>query len=121
MTSGNTKFDTFAYENISVRSYGDTAVAIADIKAAGKAAGQNVAANIKATLVFHKTKDGLKVVSGQATPVAAPGAPPPPAPANANSAANKTASLIRTNRRPSTKIGGLLVSSRFVTFPLTQP
>lgn len=69
MTSGTTKFDSFAYENISVRSYGDTAVAIADVKATGKAAGQSVPSNIKATLVFQKTQDGMKVISGQATPV----------------------------------------------------
>lgn len=86
MTSGTTKFDSFAYENISVRSYGDTAVAIADVKATGKAAGQNVAATMKATLVFHKTKDGWKVVSGQATPVASPTAP---VAGNPNTAANK--------------------------------
>lgn len=72
MKSGNTKLESFAYENISVRSYGDTAVAIADVKAKGKTGGQDVAATMKATLVFHKTKDGWKVVSGQATPVAAP-------------------------------------------------
>lgn len=89
MRSGSTKFDSFSYENIAVRSYGDAAVAIADVKATGTAAGQPVASNIKATLVFHKTKDGMKVVSGQATPVTAAGAPTSSAPANANAAANK--------------------------------
>jgi uncharacterized protein (TIGR02246 family) len=74
MKSGTTKFESFTYENVSVRSYGDTAVAIADVKAKGKASGQDVSGNIKATLVFHKTKDGWKVVSGQATPIV--GAPP---------------------------------------------
>ena len=91
MTSGATKFDTFAYENISVRSYGDTAVAIADVKATGKAAGQNVAATMKATLVFQKTKDGMKVISGQATPVTA-AAPATTAAANSNSNSNSSAS-----------------------------
>lgn len=76
MKSGNSKFESFAYENISVRTYGDTAVAIADVKAKGTTAGQPVSANIKATLVFHKTKDGWKVVSGQATPVTAAPAKP---------------------------------------------
>lgn len=89
MRSGSTKFDTFAYENISVRSYGDMAVAIADVKATGKAAGQNVASNIKATLVFHKTKDGLKIVSGQATPVTAAPAAASPSTANTNAASNR--------------------------------
>lgn len=88
MTSGNTKFDSFSYENISVRSYGDTAVAIADVKATGKAAGQNVAPNMKATLVFQRTKDGMKVISGQATPVTASASRPA---GNANANANSTA------------------------------
>lgn len=90
MKSGASKFESFAYENISVRSYGDTAVAIADVKAKGTAAGQPVASNIKATLVFHKTKDGWKVVSGQATPVtaAASTAPSNTAASNSNAAAN---------------------------------
>ncbi|HEX6279311.1 MAG TPA: nuclear transport factor 2 family protein, partial [Pyrinomonadaceae bacterium] len=48
MRSGSTKFDSFSYENIAVRSYGDAAVAIADVKATGTAAGQPVASNIKA-------------------------------------------------------------------------
>ncbi len=99
MKSGTSKFESFAYENINVRSYGDVAVAIADVKAKGTTSGQPVASNIKATLVFHKTKDGWKIVSGQATPITAaapatdkPAAnsntatnsakPPPPAPAN---------------------------------------
>ena len=87
MKAGTSKFESFAYENISVRSYGDMAVAIADVKAKGTAAGQSIAPNIKATLVFYKTKDGMKVVSGQATPVTAAAAPP--ASSNSNTAANK--------------------------------
>ena len=62
-------------------------VAIADVKATGKAAGQNVAPNMKATLVFQKTKDGMKVISGQATPVTA-SANRPVGNTNANSTAN---------------------------------
>lgn len=93
MRSGTTKFDSFAYENVSVRSYGDTAVAIADVKAKGKASGQDVMPNMKATLVFHKTKDGWKAVSGQATPITAAAAAP--ASNTANPPASNTANANR--------------------------
>lgn len=87
MKGGSTKFDSFAYENVSVRSYGDTAVAIADVNAKGMANGQPLPGKIKTTLVLHKAKDGWKVVSGQATPVTATAAPA--ANGNTASSANK--------------------------------
>ena len=71
MRSGATKFDSFAYENINVRSYGDTAVAIATVKAKGVVSGKPRTSDMIATLVLHKGADGWKVVSGQATAVAA--------------------------------------------------
>lgn len=69
MRSGATKFDTFAYENVNVRTYGDTAVAIATVKATGKVANQPRVTDMRATLVLKKMADGWKVVSGQATPI----------------------------------------------------
>ena len=90
MRSGSTKFDTFAYENIKVRSYGDTAVAISTVKATGVVSGRpRTGGEMMATLVFRKMPDGWKVISGQATTVAAASSS-----ANANSinsAANKPA------------------------------
>jgi uncharacterized protein (TIGR02246 family) len=68
--SGTTKFDSFAYENVNVRSYGDTAVAIATVKARGIVSGKPRTSDMIATLVLHKAADGWKVVSGQATAVA---------------------------------------------------
>jgi ketosteroid isomerase-like protein len=67
--SGNTKFESFAYEDVKVRQYGNTAVATATVRAKGKAEGKDVAPQIRATLVFVKTGDQWKVVSGQATAV----------------------------------------------------
>ena len=86
MRTGTTKFDTFAYENVRVRTYGDTAVAIATVKATGVVSGKpRTGGEMMATLVFRKMADGWKVVSGQATPVTA-------STASTNSASNSAAS-----------------------------
>jgi len=92
MKSGVTKFESFAYENINVRSYGDTAVAIATVKAKGVVSGKPRTSDMIATLVLHKGADGWKVVSGQATAVAA-AAPASTASNTANTAANKPANM----------------------------
>jgi len=93
MKSGATKFNSFAYENVKVRTYGDTAVAITTVKLSGSVSGKpQPAGDIMATLVFRKMADGWKVVSGHATRVAAaaPAKADDKAPAgNTNSAANK--------------------------------
>lgn len=92
MRSGATKFDSFAYENISVRTYGDTAVAIATVKAKGIVNGKPRTNDMRATLVFRKMADGWKVISGQATPItgaAAPTANKAASNSNASNTANK--------------------------------
>ncbi len=71
MRSGTTKFDSFAYENITVRSYGDIAVAISTVKAKGTIEGKPQDREIRATLVLRKGADGWKIVSGAATPIEA--------------------------------------------------
>ena len=81
MKSGSTKFESFAYENINVRSYGDTAVAITTVKAKGVVSGKPRTGDMIATLVLRKAADGWKVVSGQATAV---GASPANTATNAN-------------------------------------
>jgi Ketosteroid isomerase homolog len=95
MRSGATKFESFAYDNVNVRTYGDMAVAIATVKAKGTVSGKPRTTDMRATLVFRKMEDGWKVVSGQATPIAAAGATTPPGnnasatkPAMANSSTN---------------------------------
>jgi uncharacterized protein (TIGR02246 family) len=91
MRSGSTKFDTFAYENVRVRTYGDTAVAIATVKATGVVSGRpRTGGEMMATLVFRKMGDGWKVVSGQATPITA-AASANTATNSATNAANKPA------------------------------
>ncbi len=83
MQSGATKFDSFAYENVNVRTYGDTAVAITTVKARGVVNGKPRTTDMRATLVFRKMGDTWKIVSGQATPITASAAKPDDkAPAN---------------------------------------
>ena len=100
MKSGATRFETFAYDDINVRSYGDIAVAVSRVKTKGKIRGQQQDREMRATLVLRKLPEGWKVVSGQATPITAaapakglptpsepkPGLPTPQAtpPANSN-------------------------------------
>jgi ketosteroid isomerase-like protein len=94
MRSGATKFNSFAYEDIKVRSYGDTAVAITTVKLSGNVGGRPQSGDIIATLVFRKMADGWKVVSGHATRVAAatPAKSDEKVPAgNSNAAANASA------------------------------
>ena len=71
MRSGNTKFESFAYQDIKVRPVGDSAVATATVVAKGQTSGTPAAPQMRATLVFKKTPEGWKVISGQATAVAA--------------------------------------------------
>ena len=98
MKSGSTKFDSFAYENINVRSYGDTAVAIATVKAKGVVSGRPRTSDMIATLVLHKAADGWKVVSGQATAVAAAAAPANTASTSNSSTASNAANVPASNK-----------------------
>jgi ketosteroid isomerase-like protein len=84
--SGKTKFENFAYEDIKVRQYGNTAVATATVKAKGTSEGKAVAPQIKATMVFVKTGSEWKLVSTQATAVTS--GQPGEKPANSNTNSN---------------------------------
>jgi ketosteroid isomerase-like protein len=97
--SGNTKFESFAYEDIKVRTYGNTAVATATVRAKGKTEGKDVAPQIRATLVFVKTGNEWKAVSGQATAVA-PGKPGDTA-ANSNTGNANTSNTNAAKASPS--------------------
>lgn len=75
MKSGASKFESFSYNDIKVRTYGDMAIAITTVKLKGTVAGRPAPPEARATLVFRKMGDTWKVVSGQATPILAPTAP----------------------------------------------
>ncbi|MEP7148608.1 MAG: nuclear transport factor 2 family protein [Acidobacteriota bacterium] len=69
--SGETKFDSFAYDEINVRSNpeGTGAVVIVRATATGINKGKKIEGPLRVTQVWSKTKDGWRQVSGQATPI----------------------------------------------------
>lgn len=89
--SGETKFDSFAYDEINVRSNpeGTGAVVIARATATGMNKGRKVDGAIRVTQVWSKTKDGWRQVSGQATPITAASTAPASNTSAGNSASTK--------------------------------
>jgi ketosteroid isomerase-like protein len=84
--SGETKFDSFSYDEVNVRSNaeGTGAVVIARAMATGINKGRKISGPIRVTQLWVKTKDGWRQVSGQATPILAAGADADKPAANAN-------------------------------------
>lgn len=70
--SGDTKFDSFAYDEVNVRSNteGTGAVVIARATATGMNKGRKIEGTVRVTQVWSKTKDGWRQVSGHATTIA---------------------------------------------------
>jgi ketosteroid isomerase-like protein len=96
--SGDTKFESFVYDEVNVRTNpeGTGAVVIGRALATGKNKGVAIPANryIRVTQVWSKTKDGWRQVSGQATNIEGAGAAGTPANTSntaANTSANKPA------------------------------
>ena len=91
--SGDTKFDSFVYDEVNVRTNpeGTGAVVIGRALATGKNKGAVVPSNssIRVTQVWSKTKDGWRQVSGHATTIAGGGTASVGA-NTSNSAANTT-------------------------------
>jgi len=79
--SGETKFDSFAYDEIDVRSNpdGTGAVVIARATARGMNKGKKIEGTVRVTQVWSKTKDGWRQVSGHATQITSASASAPPA------------------------------------------
>jgi ketosteroid isomerase-like protein len=71
LRSGDTKFDTFAYDEINVRPNpeGTAAVVIAKVTATGTNRGRKIEGPLRVTQVWVKGKDGWQQVSAQATPI----------------------------------------------------
>jgi|SRR5687768_16712108 len=76
--SGDTKFDSFAYDEVNIRSNpeGTGAVVIARATASGMNKGKKTDGTIRVTQVWSKTKDGWRQVSGHATQITAPSTAP---------------------------------------------
>lgn len=72
--SGDTKFDSFAYDEVNVRvnPEGTGAIVIARATAKGMNKGKPIADGaIRVTQVWRKTNDGWRQVTGHAVPIAA--------------------------------------------------
>ena len=68
--TGDTIFAEFKLENLNVRIYGDTAVAIGTCAIKAQAKEEDESGKFSFTDVFVKQKGEWKAVSGQVTPVA---------------------------------------------------
>lgn len=73
MKSGDTKYDTITYDDVSVRSNaeGNGAVSISVATVKGMNLGKAVDGKYRVTHVWSKTKDGWRLASGQTTPMSA--------------------------------------------------
>jgi ketosteroid isomerase-like protein len=73
MKSGDTKYESIAYDEVSVRTNpdGTGAVVISRATVKGKNMGIAVDGQFRVTHVWSKTKDGWRMVNGQTTPIAA--------------------------------------------------
>ncbi|MGB7202622.1 MAG: nuclear transport factor 2 family protein [Pyrinomonadaceae bacterium] len=73
MKSGQSKIESLAYDEMSVRSNpdGTGAVLIGRATVKGTNMGKSVDGQMRFTQVWSKTKDGWRLVSGQVTPIAA--------------------------------------------------
>lgn len=93
MKTGDTKYETITYDDISVRSNpeGTGAVVISKVNVKGKNMGKPVEGNYRVTHVWSKTKDGWRMVNGQTTPIAAAATDAKPANTNTAAATNTNA------------------------------
>lgn len=67
--SGDTKFESFVYDEVNVRTNpeGTGAVVVSRAMAKGTNKGQPIASQVRVTQVWSKMKDGWRQVSGHAT------------------------------------------------------
>jgi ketosteroid isomerase-like protein len=77
MKSGDTKYETITYDDISVRTNpeGTGAIVISKATVKGKNMGKPVDGLYRVTHVWSKMKDGWRMVNGQTTPITAAAAP----------------------------------------------
>ena len=77
MKSGDTKFESIAYDEVNVRTNaeGNGAVVIYRVTSKGKNMGKAVDGQFRVTAVWSKTKDGWRLASAQSTPITAAAAP----------------------------------------------
>ena len=95
MKSGDTKYDSIAYDEVTVRSNaeGTGAVSISRATVKGKNLGKPVDGQFRVTHVWSKTKDGWRLASGQTTPIVGG----PASPASNTASSNSETSDTKTN------------------------
>ncbi len=67
--AGDLKFENVAFNNVKVRSYGDTAVAMCDSSGKSTNKGKEVTTSYRITFVANKGKDGWRLVSSHLSPM----------------------------------------------------
>mgnify|MGYP001273117604 CR=1 FL=1 len=77
MKTGDTKYESITYDEISVRTNpeGTGAVVISKVTVKGKNMGKEVNGLYRVTHVWSKTKDGWRMANGQTTPITAAAEP----------------------------------------------
>ena len=105
LRSGDVKYESFVYDEISVRSNpeGTGAVSIARATMKGTNKGKPIDGTYRVTQVYSKTKDGWKQVSAQATKIEAAAAPAKTGDAK-TSDANKAANTAKTPANKATNM-----------------
>lgn len=98
MKSGDTKYESVAYDEVSVRvnPEGTGAVVIARATVKGVNMGNKVDGQYRVTQVWSKTADGWKMASGQATPISAAATSPA---SNAAASNSNSAPAANTNTK----------------------
>jgi ketosteroid isomerase-like protein len=91
MRSGATLTESISFDDVKINLYGDAAVVTSRVTIKGKMQGMPQTGTSMSTIVFARTKDGLRIVHGHPSP---PGGPTP-AEANTN-----TNSVAPANTRP---------------------
>jgi uncharacterized protein (TIGR02246 family) len=99
MKSGETKYDSITYDDVSVRSNaeGNGAVSISIATVKGMNLGKPVDGKYRVTHVWSKTKDGWRLASGQTTPMSASASAEKPA-SNANAASAAPSNSANANK-----------------------
>jgi ketosteroid isomerase-like protein len=100
MKSGDTKYDSITYDEVSVRSNpeGNGAISISRATVKGKNLGKAVDGQYRVTHVWSKTKDGWRLASGQTTAITAAAAPASNSASNSNAAAEPKTSNSNSNK-----------------------
>jgi ketosteroid isomerase-like protein len=100
MKSGETKYESIKYDDVSVRSNaeGNGAVSISRATVKGTNLGKPVDGQFRVTHVWSKTKDGWKLANGQTTPITGAAAAPVSNTANSTTKSPPAANTANANK-----------------------